>query len=109
CLGAATALLRMKKLDDAHARADSAVEVVADRDERATAHELLARIALARHDAEAAREHADLTRQADPRLPLPAFVDARLLFDQGSIDDALPRAEEAIQALERSHGRPIAD
>ena len=37
-------------------------------DSRASAHELLARIALARRDSAAAREHAGLAREVDPRV-----------------------------------------
>ena len=77
-------------------------------DRRASAHEMLARIALARHDADAAREEAALAHDEDPALPLPAYIDARLLYDQGKYDEALPllpagdrRAEEAGRAADR--------
>jgi tetratricopeptide (TPR) repeat protein len=109
CLGAAAAFLKLKKPDDARARATTAADAATDRSDRAAAHELLARIAVARHDAEVAREEAELARQADPTRPVPAFIESRLLFDQGRFADALPFAEEAIQALQKSHGRPIAD
>jgi tetratricopeptide (TPR) repeat protein len=71
---------------------------------RAAAHELLARIALARHDADAARREAALVQDSDPNLPMPAYVDARLLYDQGKYADALPFFEQAVAELAR-HGK----
>lgn len=110
-LGAASALLKLHKLDDARDRADRVVEIAGEKGGRlrAAGHELLARIALARHDADAARDEADLVRQTDPDRPLPAFVEARLLYDQGKYEAAAPLLEEAIAALKRSHGQPIAE
>jgi arylsulfatase A-like enzyme/cytochrome c-type biogenesis protein CcmH/NrfG len=97
-LGAAASLLKQRKLDDARAHAALAADVAADRDlrSRAAAHELLARIALARRDAEGAREEAALAHAADPNLPLPNFIEARLLYDQGKFADALPFFEQAL-------------
>src|SRR5438876_569754 len=68
-----------------------------------TSHGLLARIAVARRDADAAREQAALARKADPALPMPAFVDGRLLFDQAKYDEALPFFEEAIAEIGKKH------
>lgn len=110
-LGAAAAMLRLRKLDDARAQADIAVSVAAERDapSRAAAHELLARIALARRDAEAARREAGLARESDPKLPLPAYIEARLLYDQGEYAEALALFEQAIVELKRSGDRTIAN
>jgi tetratricopeptide (TPR) repeat protein len=69
---------------------------------RAGAHEMLAKIALARRDTEAAREEAGLAREADPTLPLPIYIDARLLYDQGRYADALPLFENAVAELKKS-------
>jgi tetratricopeptide (TPR) repeat protein len=63
---------------------------------------MLARIALARHDTDAAREEADLARAEDPTLPLPIYVDARLLYDQGKYAEALPGFTQAIAELKKS-------
>jgi choline-sulfatase len=110
-LGAASALLELRRLDEARDRAAAALDVAGERDlrTRAAAHELLARIALARRDADEAREQARLAHQADPKRPLPAFIAARLLYDQGNFDEAAPFFEEAVDAIARSHGEPIAE
>jgi choline-sulfatase len=108
-LGAAAALFKQRKLEDARAHAELAAEMAGgeagerkpsgDARSKAAAHELLARIALARHDAEAARREAALTQESDPGLPMPAYVDARLLYDQGRFEDALPFFEQAVAEL----------
>jgi arylsulfatase A-like enzyme/Flp pilus assembly protein TadD len=110
-LGAAAAMLRVRKLDEARAHAELAVSVAEERDtrSRAAAHEILARIALARHDDEGARREAELAQADDPKLPLPAYIEARLLYDQGKHADALSLFEQAIAELKRSSDRTIAD
>jgi tetratricopeptide (TPR) repeat protein len=110
-LGAAGAMLKIRKLDDARAQAELAAGVAGDRDarSRATAHELLARIALARHDPEGARREAGLARESDPKLPLPAYIDARILSEQGNDAEALSLFEQAITELKQSTGRTIAN
>jgi arylsulfatase A-like enzyme/Tfp pilus assembly protein PilF len=102
-LGATAALLRMRKLDEAREQAQLAADVAAESDHRsrASAHQLLARIAILKHDADVAREEAALAHAEEPTLPLPAYVDARLLYDQGRYADALPGFMEAIAALKR--------
>ena len=103
-LRAAAALLQLRRLDEARQQADVVVETVPvdDRASRAAAHELLARIALARRDAGAARIHADLARQADATLPLPAFVEGRLLLDAARFEAAVPVLQAAITESEKS-------
>jgi choline-sulfatase len=110
-LGAAETLVRLRRFDEARQHADLAASLAPDRDvaSRSAAHEWLARIALARHDADTAREEADLTQQADPGLPMPLFVQGRLLYDQAHYADARPIFEQAVAALAASHGRPIAE
>jgi tetratricopeptide (TPR) repeat protein len=110
-LGAAAAMLKLRKLDEAGAHAALAISVAGDRDAggRAAGHELLARIALARHDADGARREAALTRESDPKLPLPTYVEARLLYDQGDYAEALPLFEQASAELKRSGDRAIAE
>jgi tetratricopeptide (TPR) repeat protein len=100
-LGAGTTYLRVRRLEEARAHAELAVEVAPERDTRAraSAHELLANIALARHDADAAREQAQLARKANPGLPMPPYVDGRLLYDQGKYEEALPFFAKAIAAV----------
>ena len=103
-IGAAAGLLKLRKLDEAREHASLAADVAAESDRRskASAHEMLAKIALARHDTDAAREEAGLARAADPSLPLPLYIDARLLYDQGQYADALPGFLQAIAELKKS-------
>src|SRR5262245_14890457 len=110
-LGAATALLKQRKIEDARAMASRAAAVAAEASPpaRAAAHELLARIALARRDADAAREQAALAQDADARVPVPAFVDARLLYDQGRFAEALTLFEEALDQQTKAGGAALAD
>src|SRR5207245_473809 len=79
-LGAAGALLARQKLPEAAAHAQLAAKMASEHDNqtRANAHALLAKIALARRDADAARSEAQLAHQADSLLPAPAFVEGRL-------------------------------
>ena len=110
-IGAAAALLKLRKLDDARAHAQLAADVAptADRRARAAAHELLAKMALARHDADGARDEARLAREADPALPLPIVIEARLSYDEGRYEEALPLFEQAIGELRKAHAVPIAE
>ncbi|HEY6212844.1 MAG TPA: sulfatase-like hydrolase/transferase, partial [Vicinamibacterales bacterium] len=66
-LGSAAVLLKQQKLREAALQAAIAADLAADAASTADAHELLARIALARHDAEAAAAEAALAEQADPK------------------------------------------
>src|SRR5439155_8468576 len=110
-IGAAAALLKLRKLDEAQEHARLAAEVAADTDRRskASAHEMLAKIALAKHDVNAARDEANLAREADPTLPLPLYIDARLLYDQGKYAEALPLFEQAIAELKKSGSLQITE
>jgi tetratricopeptide (TPR) repeat protein len=103
-IGAAAGLLKLRKLDEAREHASLAAEVAADGDHRsrASAHEMLAKIALAKHDTDEARAEAALARAEDPTLPLPIYIDARLLYDQGKYADALPGFLEASAELKKS-------
>jgi tetratricopeptide (TPR) repeat protein len=92
--GAAAGLLRLGRLDEARAHAELATGVAP-----AVAHELLARIALQQGRPDAARREARLAQQADPTLPLPAFVEGALLHAQGQYAAAIPHLEEARRAL----------
>jgi arylsulfatase A-like enzyme/uncharacterized membrane protein YozB (DUF420 family)/Tfp pilus assembly protein PilF len=89
-------LLTLGRLDDAQAHAELAIEATP-----AIAHELLARIALRRNQPEEARRHARLAEQADPGLPLPAFVEGVLLHQQARYEAAIPHFLQSREALER--------
>jgi tetratricopeptide (TPR) repeat protein len=109
-LGAAAVLLKRGRLDDAREHAELGVDMAkADPRVRASAHELLAKIALARHDADEARREATLAFEADPKLPLPPFIDGRLLYDEGKYADAAPLFEQALAEQQKTHGAPIAE
>ena len=96
-LGAAKAQLKLHKLDEASASAALAIDVSAEDDKHsvAAAHDVLARIALARHDLVAARAEAATAQQADASLHTPASIDAQVLFDQGKYEEALPLFQRA--------------
>ena len=108
-IAAANALLKVRKLEEARQHAELAASVAGEHDGRlrASAHEVLANIALMRHEPGVAREEAELAHQADPALPLPAYIDARLLYDQARYADALPFLEQANTELRQSKGLQI--
>jgi tetratricopeptide (TPR) repeat protein len=109
-LGAANALLRTRKLDEAEDLGEQAVDAAGTNAERvADAHALLASIALARHDADAARHEAALVKQSDAESVWPLYVDARLLYDEGYYGEALPLLERAHAELRKSRGAAIPD
>lgn len=97
----ASALLRLGRLDEARAHAELALKVAPESDGRARAstYELLARIALMRNDLDAAREAAASARAADPTLPMPDYVQGRILHASGRHSEALPHFEEALRQL----------
>jgi len=109
-LGAAAILLRMQKLKDAREHAALAVQMASDTDMRSreTGHELLAKIALARKDADEAKAEAALAQKADPRIPMVPFVEGRLLYDQGEFADALALFEQALAEQKKSQV-PVAE
>ena len=109
-LGAANASLKSHRLDDAQQQAGQAVEAAGlDARRLAEAHALLATVALARHDADAARGAAVLVQQSDPASVWPVYVDARLLYDEGYYAEALPLLERAIAELRKARGGAIPD
>jgi tetratricopeptide (TPR) repeat protein len=93
--GAAAGLLRLGRLDEARSHAELAVEVAP-----AAAHELLVKVAIERGDAETARREARLAHQADPTLPMPAFVEGLILHREGQFAAALPHFLNAKRALD---------
>ncbi len=94
-LGAGGGLLRLGRIDEAEKHAMLAVSVAP-----AGAHELLAKIALARHDRQAALREAKLAQDADPTLPMPLYVEGLLLYNEGHYAEALPVLLRARQQLE---------
>jgi tetratricopeptide (TPR) repeat protein len=109
-LGAANVSLKTHKLDEAQQFAERAVEAGSQDPRRPVdAHVVLANIALTRRDPDAARSEAALIKQSDPATVWPLFVDARLLHDEGSDDDALPLFERTNAELKKSRGAAIPD
>ncbi|MBY0496812.1 MAG: sulfatase-like hydrolase/transferase [Cyanobacteria bacterium] len=102
-LGAANALLRTGRVDEARTHAELATAVAP-----AAAYELLVRIALGRGDAAAARRDARLAQDADPALPLPAFVEGVLLYQQGRFDLAAQKFLD-VRAASAARTEQLAD
>ena len=93
-IGAAAGLLRLGKLDEAQQHGELAVSVAP-----AGAHEILAKIALARRDTVAALREAKLAQEADPSLPMPLYVEGLLAYNQGRYEEALGPLLRARDAL----------
>ncbi len=110
-IGAAAALLKLRKLDEARDHASLAAEVASESDHqsKASAHEMLAKIALARHDTDGAREEAAQAQAEDSTLPLPLYIDARLLYDQGHYANALADFTQAIDQIKKSGAMQISE
>ncbi len=92
--GAAAVLVQLSRFEEARAHAELAIPVAP-----AIAHELLARLAVQRKDAAAARHHAAEAATADPTLPMPAFVDGLLFYNQNAFAAAIPPLQAAVRAL----------
>src|SRR6185295_3646016 len=88
----------VEQADRAVMLADAGTDAAA----KAAAHEISARVALAREDMAAAAEHAAAVQKADPHLPMSAFVAGRLAYDEGRYDDALASFKEAAATTERT-------
>jgi tetratricopeptide (TPR) repeat protein len=97
----AATLLRLQRLDEARQHAQLAVKVAAphERLARASAHEMLAKIALAAKDGETARREAKLAQDEDPSLPMPLYVQALQLHTAGRYAEALPLFAEAAKQV----------
>lgn len=93
-LGIATALTRLGRLDEARKHAELAVSRDA-----AKGHEALARIALAAGHESEALEHARRAQQADPKLPMPLYIQGLALYTRGKYAEALPLFQRALQEL----------
>ena len=100
-LALADALMRARRVDEAGAQIDDAIALAtsADASTRAAIHEMAARVALARNDAEGAVTHADAAHEADPATPLPQFVRGRLLYDEAKYEEAAAAFQEAVGLL----------
>lgn len=107
-LGLSEALLRARRLDDSRRHAELAAEST-ELPQRTRAHELLARIAVARRDAGGARAQAQQVAEADTSSPFPAFIEGRLLLDRGADEEALGQLDEAAAILTRTGAEQLED
>jgi tetratricopeptide (TPR) repeat protein len=100
--------LRLRDYDGAQASAQEAVALAELRDapSLAAAHEIAARVALARADAESAVKHAEAAQEADDTLPLQAFVEGRVHYGEARYEDALDAFVRAEAAAD-DRGRPL--
>jgi tetratricopeptide (TPR) repeat protein len=103
-------LVRMRKLDEAAALAESAVAMApADASVGSRGHELLARIALLRRDYVGAREEAALAEAADPQRPVGSFIDGRIAYEQGRYEAAADAFDAALAAVAKTRSELPAD
>lgn len=91
-LGAARALARLGKADDAEAWL-----AIAARLAPMEANETSVRLNVRRKDFARARLAAEATRALDPETPFVAFTDGVELYQSGKYEDAWPRLEEAVR------------
>ncbi len=108
-VGAAGMLLKLHKNAEAREHAELSVKVAGDsKRARATAHQMLARIALAQKDTDAAVEAARQAEENDPSMPMVAYVEGRVAYEQGRFDEAMSHFEQAIAELRTpgSHAVP---
>jgi tetratricopeptide (TPR) repeat protein len=108
-LGAAWALFRLRKVDEARQAADDVIDAGTAGASAGEAHELLARIALLRKDADRAREEAALAEKNDPSRPVKAFVEGRLAYDAGRYASAADAFDAALAAASRAQRDPLTD
>ena len=109
-LGAASALLRLHRLDDAAGRAQHVVDDSETTEiSQSRAHELLAQVALARKNIEVAHAEAMLAEEAEPGRPVTAFIDGRIAFDKRRYAEALDLLEPALAAVDKTPRQPLGD
>jgi tetratricopeptide (TPR) repeat protein len=106
----AQVLVELGRFDEARAQAEQAVKMVpaSERRWRATAHQMLMRVALAQGDAANARAEAARAEAADPSFPLKDICEGLIRYNAGEYQAAVPHFESALR---KSAGRtfPIPD
>jgi tetratricopeptide (TPR) repeat protein len=102
--------MRAGQTDAAQEQADEAIALATagGAAERAAAYGMAARVALARQDGKAAAAHAEAAHDADPGVPMPAFVRGRLWYEEGEYANAADAFQEAV-AASRDGGIPLAE
>lgn len=106
----ADALMRAGQTDAAQLQADEAIELARNDTpvEQAATLEMAARVALARNDTDAATRYAEEAHAADTTRPVPQFVRGRVLYGQGSYEEAAAAFKEGVDAV-RDGGTPLPD
>jgi tetratricopeptide (TPR) repeat protein len=100
-LGAASMLLALNRLDAARMHAELALKTAPSQ-----AHQALALIEVARkRDAEAIRQ-ATLAAEADPGLPMPAFIRGTIAFNKGQYPEAIALLQEARKGYAGRSAQP---
>ncbi len=107
-LALADALMRAGRIEPAALQVEDALVLAkaSDPAAQAAAHQLAARIALARNDPDAAMTHAKAASGADPALPVEGFVRGRLLYEDGKHEEAAAALQQAVTAA-RAQRRSI--
>jgi tetratricopeptide (TPR) repeat protein len=93
-------LLALERLDEAQVHADLAAAVAVEQEpaDAVLAYEMLAKIALARHDSDEARRYARLAERIDPGFPLTDYVEGRVAYAARRFDQASVSFERAVGA-----------
>jgi tetratricopeptide (TPR) repeat protein len=98
----AATLLHARRIEEATVQADQAIlvaDAAMDPRMKAAAHEIAARVALAKDDFDAARTHAASAHAADPHLPMPQFVAGSIAYNDGKYEEALAAFKDAVATL----------
>jgi arylsulfatase A-like enzyme/tetratricopeptide (TPR) repeat protein len=102
----ASTLVHARRFDEARPQA----ELVTEAEEpalQAGAHELLARMALAKHEPGSARVHAQHVLEVDAASAVPAALEGRLLFERGRFDEAIEWFDKSAAQADRSPVREL--
>jgi arylsulfatase A-like enzyme/Flp pilus assembly protein TadD len=109
-LGTAAALLKLRRFEEAREIAQRIVDAgIGGMPARAAAHQLLARVALGRRNPDAARLAAAEAEIAAPEIPVVAYVNGRIAFEQRRYAEALDQFEQALSTIARHPQPPLAD
>jgi choline-sulfatase len=107
-LAAATVLYRLGRLEDAQRYAETARALAQEQSPPSAGapQELLAKIAVARKDFDAAREYAAEAKRASPSTPLVSFVEGLIAYSEGRFEDALDPLQAAAAGTSGRSARP---
>jgi arylsulfatase A-like enzyme/predicted Zn-dependent protease len=95
-IGAAEVLLRQHRLDEARREASLVAEGAGEGMTARSVHDVLARIALARHDTDGALSEAGLAEAPDQAQTAESYVRGRLAYDHADYEEAVGYFSEAL-------------